>query len=125
MAILILLDDGVASTKFPLDKDTLSVGRGMDNEITIDDIAVSSRHCRIFRQAVDSERDIYAYAIEDLDSTNGTFINDQQIKRQQLRNNDLIRIAFHEFRFIDENEPKDEKTQKIHKSWIPGVFYTK
>ncbi|MDH5183752.1 MAG: FHA domain-containing protein, partial [Gammaproteobacteria bacterium] len=103
MAILILLDDGVASTKFPLDKDTLGVGRGMDNEITIDDIAVSSRHCRIFRETVDSERGIYAYAIEDLDSTNGTFINDQQIKRQQLRNNDLIRIAFHEFRFIDEN----------------------
>jgi len=125
MAILILLEDEVASAKFPLDKDLLSVGRSLESDITIDDIAVSSRHCRIFREAVDAQRDIYAYAIEDLDSTNGTFVNDQQVKRQQLRNNDLIRIAFHEFRFIDENEPKDEKTQKIHKSWIPGVFYTK
>jgi len=125
MAILVLIDDGVTSTKFPLDKDVLSVGRGVENDITIDDIAVSGHHCRVFREMVDSERNIYAYAIEDLESTNGTFINDLRIKRQQLRNNDLIRVAFHEFRFIDENEPKDEKTQKIHKSWIPGVFYTK
>ena len=125
MAYLILLDDEVNVTKFVLDKDELRVGRGVENDITLDDMAVSGRHCHIFRQAVDAERNIYAYALEDLDSTNGTFVNDQQIKRQQLRNNDLIRIAFHEFRFVDENEPKDEKTQKIHKSWIPGVFYTK
>ncbi|MBD3610323.1 MAG: FHA domain-containing protein [Gammaproteobacteria bacterium] len=125
MAWLIHLDNGVASNKIPLDKDNVLIGRGIDNDITIDDMSVSSQHARIGREILDEERAIYAYFLEDLDSTNGTFLNDNEIKRTRLHNEDVIRVAFNEFTFIDENEPQDEKTRKIHKSWIPGIFYTK
>jgi pSer/pThr/pTyr-binding forkhead associated (FHA) protein len=125
MAFLIQLDGEVAVNKIPIEQETILLGRGMDNDITIDDMAVSTRHARVVTKLLDAERDIRAYYLEDLGSTNGTYINERQVQNQQLHNDDIISIAFHEFKFVDENEPQDEKTKKIHKSWIPGIFYTK
>jgi phosphatidylglycerophosphatase A len=53
-------------------------------------------------------------------------VNDEQIKRKRLEHNDLIRIGFVYFKFFDEAKEQElAKTNKIKKSWIPGVFYTK
>jgi pSer/pThr/pTyr-binding forkhead associated (FHA) protein len=125
MAMLIQLDGEVAVHKFPIDKDNILLGRGMDNDITIDDMAVSAHHARVVTKVLDEARDIRAYYLEDLGSTNGSFVNENRVQQQQLHNDDIISIAFHEFKFVDENEPQEEKTKKIHKSWIPGIFYTK
>ncbi|MBD3669776.1 MAG: FHA domain-containing protein [Gammaproteobacteria bacterium] len=125
MAMLIQLDGEVAVRKIPVEKDTVLIGRNLDNDITIDDSAVSSHHARVVTRVLDEARDIRTYHLEDLDSTNGTFLNDKQVRQQQLHNDDIISIAFHEFKFVDENEPDEEQTKKIHKSWIPGIFYTK
>lgn len=125
MAMLIQLEGEIAVRKIPIDKETLLLGRGMDNDITIDDPAVSAHHARVVSKVLDAERGIQAYYLEDLGSTNGSYINEHKVQQQQLRNDDVISIAFHEFKFVDENEPQEEKTQKIHKSWIPGIFYTK
>jgi len=65
------------------------------------------------------------YFIQDLGSTNGTFVNEKKIDQQQLHHNDTIRIGLNVFTFIDENEQDLERTSEIKKSWIPGVYYTK
>jgi pSer/pThr/pTyr-binding forkhead associated (FHA) protein len=64
------------------------------------------------------------FYIEDLKSTNSTFVNGEKITRHKLRHNDLIRVGWNMFKFIDEAEGDPNKTAKIRKSWIPGVYYT-
>ena len=65
------------------------------------------------------------YYIEDQGSTNHTFVNEQEIKRHKLSHDDIIRVGWVNFKFIDETKADPDKTAKIHKSWIPGVYYSK
>ncbi len=123
MATIIQTVDGVVTSKFDLSDTALTFGRTTDNQVQIDDLAVSNEHARIIR--VSSDKNKIAYCLEDLDSTNGTFINEVKIKKQQLHHKDTIRIGWNIFTFLDENEVNFEKTSKIKKSWIPGIYYTK
>ena len=125
MAVIIQLHEGTAIKKIPLDKPSLSIGRDPDSDIFIDDKVVSTEHAIV--EVVDSpdQKGKEEYYIKDLGSTNSTFVNDNQIDRQKLTNGDLIRVGWTTFKFIDETDRKTEKTLKIHKSWIPGVYYTK
>ncbi|MBC2710792.1 MAG: FHA domain-containing protein [Desulfosarcina sp.] len=70
------------------DKTEISVGRNFSNDLCIDNLAASSRHARIFKGPDQ-------YAIEDLNSTNGTFINGKETKTQLLNENDKIQIGKH------------------------------
>ena len=123
MAMIIQTVDGVVSNKFEIKQAPLKLGRTADNQVQIDDLAVSIEHAQITRATGDNG-DIH-YFLEDLGSTNGSFINDRKIQKQQLHHNDSLRIGWNTFRFIDENETNLEKTSKIKKSWIPGIYYTK
>jgi len=123
MAMIIQTLDGVVANKFEIKQATLKLGRTADNQVQIDDLAVSNEHAQITRATGDSG-EIY-YFLEDLGSTNGSFINDKRIKKQQLHHNDSLRIGWNTFKFIDENEVDLEKTSEIKKSWIPGIYYTK
>jgi len=125
MALLIQVENGVAKTKFQIDKSLLRMGRAVENDIYIEDPEISSEHC-VIEMIIkpDSEGD-YEYFIQDMDSTNHTFINGQQVNRHKLRHNDMIRIGWKYFKFVDENQQSHEETKKILKSWIPGVYYTK
>jgi len=123
MAMIIQTVDGVVSNKFEIKQATLKLGRTASNQVQIDDMAVSNEHAQITRATGDNG-EMY-YFLEDLGSTNGSFINDRKIKKQQLHHNDSLRIGWNTFKFIDENEVNLEKTSKIKKSWIPGIYYTK
>jgi len=125
MATLIQLENGVEKSKYRIDKPLLRLGRSVENDICIEDPEVSGEHCIIEMIAKLDKKDDYEIIIQDMDSTNHTFINGQQISRQQLRHNDMIRIGWKYFRFVDEIKQSYEDTKKIHKSWIPGVYYTK
>ncbi len=114
MASLSQLVDSVVVTTFELDEPEIRVGRGGDNDVRIDEISVSGHHAVI--EAVPNAYldDTVDYYITDSNSTNGTFVNDIRISgRQRLNSNDLVRVGWNEFRFVDEDENAMEKTAYI------------
>ncbi|MDC0664130.1 FHA domain-containing protein [Marinobacter sp. SS21] len=114
MAVLSQLVDNVVANSFELDRPLMHLGRHPDCEIRIDEISVSAHHA-----VIEVEQNAYLdgavdYYITDSASTNGTFINDIRLNgRQRLNSNDLIRIGWNLFRFIDEDENALEKTAYI------------
>ena len=125
MALIVQLHEGVAVNKCPLDQPRLRIGRSPECDIFIDDAVVSTEHAVIEKIENPDPKGVVDYYLEDRNSTNGTFLNDEKTTRQQLKHDDVIRIGWVSFKFIDETKADPEKTAKIHKSWIPGVFYTK
>ena len=75
-----------------LDAHPISIGRLPDNTIVVDNPAVSGRHARVFREGDH-------YVIEDLKSTNGTFINEKPVARHTLADGDVILIGKHALTF--------------------------
>lgn len=113
MASLALIVDGVVVQRFELDKPELSIGRHPECDIQIDDAAVSTHHARIIAQPSRYMADQTEVLIEDLGSTNGTFINGTKVEKQQLSNDDEVRVAWNTFKFIDDTTPDFERTAVI------------
>ncbi len=100
--------NGVAASKFMLDKQTHSIGRRSENDLMIDDTAVSSRHAVIDAREDEYLEGHFNFFLKDLGSTNGTYVNDLEIKgERRLNNYDIIKIASHQFKFIDEDAEQD------------------
>ena len=125
MALIVQLHDGVAINKCSLDKPKFSIGRSPDCDIYIDETVVSSDHAVIEMIENPDAAGEAEYYIEDQGSTNCTFVNELEIKRHKLNHDDIIRVGWVKFKFIDETQADPDKTAKIHKSWIPGVYYSK
>ena len=81
--------------EFALDKESLIIGRRPESDIHVDNLAVSGRHARVMTIAGDS-------FLEDLDSTNGTFVNGKRVKKHPLAAGDLITIGKHSLRYVAE-----------------------
>ena len=113
MAELQLLVDDVVLKSFTLNKETIFIGRSPNNDIVIDEEAASTVHARL--DLVPSKLlDGYTeFFIEDLGSTNGTFVNDKKVRRQEIQNLDYIRIAFTDFKLIANKSAKLAKTTVI------------
>ena len=79
--------------RWPLGTDEIVVGRGSDCDIQIDRDSVSRRHARVYR--VDEQ-----WFVEDLGSTNGSYINDVPIQRSPLRDGDFVKIGSAIFKFL-------------------------
>jgi pSer/pThr/pTyr-binding forkhead associated (FHA) protein len=124
MALIAQLHDGVAINKCPLDKPELSIGRSSECDIFIDDAVVSTRHAIIEKVEQQDSGAAIEYIIQDQSSTNGTLVNGEPVTRQKLNHDDVIRVGWVNFKFIDETKADSDQTAKIRKSWIPGVYYT-
>ena len=124
MAMIVQLHEGVAIKKFKLDKSILRIGRDPDSDIFIDNTVVSNDHAVIEVKSDPQSGGAPEYYIEDLKSTNSTFVNDEKITRHKLKHNDMIRVGWNHFKFLDDVQGDPNKTSKIRKSWIPGVYYT-
>ncbi len=101
MPKLLLKFNAAVIQEIPFAKDSLAVGRKADNDVVIDSPAVSGHHCRICLEGG-------TYYVEDLDSTNGTFVNEKRIKKSGLHHNDVVGVAKHVLVFLDETQaPRD------------------
>lgn len=95
MPKLLLKFNAAVIKEIPFDKDSLSVGRKSDNDIVVDNPAISGHHCRILKEG-------NSFFVEDLESTNGTYVNEKRIQKFGLRDNDVIGVAKHTIVFISE-----------------------
>jgi putative secretion ATPase (PEP-CTERM system associated) len=83
---LVVSVDNEQGDEYPLDKETITLGRMPKNDIVIQDKAVSGHHAKVITIQGTS-------IIEDMDSTNGTFVNSERIKKHLLRHEDIITLA--------------------------------
>jgi pSer/pThr/pTyr-binding forkhead associated (FHA) protein len=89
----------------------VTIGRLPDNLIVIDNPTVSAHHARVYREGPH-------YVLEDLQSTNGTFVNDQPIARHSLAEGDVVVIGKHVLLFSREGAaPEDESAAS--KTFLP------
>lgn len=93
MAKLILSMDGLVLKEIPLNKERLSIGRKPHNDIQIDNLAISGEHAVVVNILNDS-------FLEDMNSTNGTLVNGQPIKKHFLRNNDVIELGKYKLKYM-------------------------
>lgn len=125
MVMLLQLEDGIVTNKFQIDQQRTVIGRRVECDITIDDLSVSGQHAVFEMEDSVEFEGAHNFYIRDLNSTNGTFVNDKEVSRLKVENDDVIRVGWISFKVFDDNAKNYEKTNKIKKSWIPGVFYTK
>jgi len=105
MARLILSLGGQVLAEFNMTKERYTIGRLPDNDIRIDNPAVSGHHSLVINILNDS-------FLEDLSSTNGTYVNGKLIKKHALQHGDVITVGHHQLRFAEtvaEDEEQDDE----------------
>jgi pSer/pThr/pTyr-binding forkhead associated (FHA) protein len=115
MARLILSLDGQVMAEYNMNKERYTIGRLPDNDIRIDNPAVSGHHSLIINILNDS-------FLEDLNSTNGTYVNGKLIKKHALQHGDVITAGHHQLRFVEDDDNQQdefEKTMVIQPSQRP------
>jgi pSer/pThr/pTyr-binding forkhead associated (FHA) protein len=125
MAALIQFKGSIDGVTLRLENQLSRIGRGSENDITINDELVSKNHASIEARPVEDQSSVFEYFIKDSGSTNGTFVNDQRVEEAQLHQDDVIRIGVNHFRFVDDANDDLAATTKIHKTWIPGIYVSK
>ena len=103
MAKVILSLEGSVIREMNLDKERVTIGRKPQNDIQIENLAVSSEHARIVTILNDS-------FLEDMGSTNGTLVNGNPIKKHILQNNDVIEIGKYTLKFISDTPVANQTT---------------
>jgi len=124
MALLIQLTDSGAGIKLPIEKQQIEFGRDESCDVSLDDELVSKHHA-VLEVMLSPDGSQIDYILQDKSSTNHTYVNDERIDLRRLKDGDVIRIGINSFRFEDEAKGDMGETAKLHKTWIPGVFYTR
>ncbi len=101
MAKLVLSMNGVVQGEYELTQERLTIGRKPDNDIPIDNLAVSGKHALVITILDDS-------FLEDLGSTNGSYVNGKLVKKHALKDGDVIAIGKHELKYVNEHATADD-----------------
>ena len=96
MATLIVSSDGTVIQQVALNKPRTTLGRRPHNDVVIDDLAVSGEHAAVQLE----DQDIYY--LEDLRSTNGTYVNGKVVKNHLLQSGDVIRMGKVQIEFLND-----------------------
>ena len=113
MSKLVVSLDGVVIKEVQITKDKTTLGRRPSNDIVIDNLAVSGEHAVL--QMVGA--DVF---IEDLNSTNGTYINGKAVKKQLLSHNDTVEIGKYKIKYIVDDGTDYEKTMIMKPGTLPS-----
>lgn len=95
--LLIRAGGGREGEQIPLDTDILTIGRNPESHLFLDDVTVSRHHVRVIRDAT-------GFAVEDLNSLNGTYVNRGRVERHHLSDGDEVQIGKFKLAYL---EPQD------------------
>lgn len=109
MSKMIVSVNGVVIKEVQLTKDRTSLGRRPYNDIVIDNLAVSGEHAVLQM----SGHEVY---LEDLNSTNGTYVNGKAVKKQLLQSNDSVEIGKYTIKYVCESTPTDSDKSMFTKA---------
>jgi predicted component of type VI protein secretion system len=98
MAKLILKYEAAVLKEVDVGTQPISIGRAPDNQLHVDNLAVSSHHARIFNESG-------KLVVEDMNSLNGTFVNSQRVTRATLKPGDVVSVGKHTIEVRGEAEP--------------------
>ena len=119
MAKLILSMEGLVLKEIPLVRERTTIGRKPNNDIQIDNLAISGEHAVIVTVINDS-------FLEDLDSTNGTLVNGQPVKKHFLQDGDVIELGKYRLKYLSEADARPaqddfEKTVVLRPEMMRGA----
>ncbi|MBU1359067.1 MAG: FHA domain-containing protein [Gammaproteobacteria bacterium] len=100
MPKMIVSIDGVVIKEVTLSKDRTTLGRRPYNDIVIDNLAISGEHAVLHLIG----EDVY---LEDLNSTNGTYVNGRPVKKQALEHNDVVEVGKYKIRYLLRSNPQE------------------
>src|ERR1700749_3715434 len=115
MGKLVVSLDGVVIKEVQITKDKTTLGRRPYNDIVIDNLAVSGEHAVL--QMVG--QDVF---IEDLNTTNGTYINGKAVKKQLLAHNDTVEVGKYKIKFMVDDGADYEKTMIMKPGAMSGSY---
>jgi FHA domain-containing protein len=116
MSRLVLKFEGATLKEVPLGTRPVTIGRAPDNDIPIDNLAVSNYHARVYVEAG-------SLVVEDLNSLNGSFLNDIRVERAMLKDGDTVLIGKHHI-FVDQVNNAVVPTDVLRKAPAPRVNET-
>lgn len=102
--LVLMFNNSVVSEHF-LNKDETTIGRRFANDIHIDNLGVSGSHAKILMFGNDA-------FIEDLNSTNGTFVNGSRVDKKPLQDNDIITVGKYQLRYENENNAQEDEFER-------------
>lgn len=114
MAKLILSMDGLVLKELPLAKERTTIGRKPHNDIQIDNLAISGEHAVIVTILNDA-------FLEDLNSTNGTYVNGQPVKKTALKDNDVIELGKYRLKFVREDASDFSGRSTFEKAFVTSA----
>jgi pSer/pThr/pTyr-binding forkhead associated (FHA) protein len=111
MARLILSLGGQVLTEVNMTKERYTIGRLPDNDVRIDNPAVSGHQSLIINILNDS-------FLEDLNSANGTYVNGKLIKKHALQHGDVVTVGHHQLRFVEAMQEEEEQEDEFARTMI-------
>ena len=111
MARLILSLNGQTMAEYNMTKERYTIGRLPDNDVRIDNATVSGHHSLIINILNDS-------FLEDLNSTNGTYVNGKLIKKHALQHGDVVTVGKHQLRYVDADTVEEEDDDEFARTMV-------
>lgn len=116
MSRLVLKFEGAILKEVPLETRPVTIGRAPDNDISIDNLAVSNYHARVYVEAG-------SLVVEDLNSLNGSFLNDIRVERAMLKDGDTVLIGKHHI-LVDQVNDATVAVDSLRKAPAPRMNET-
>ena len=113
---LVLKFQDAVLEEFTFDKTPVTIGRRYDNDVVIDNMAVSGHHAAI------EEEDPNFYVLVDLESLNGTFLNDEKVSREKIFDGDVFIVGKHTLGFVDLRPATERPTREEAELKAKGSF---